>query len=117
MEIILTDQCKSLTGSLGAGFGYHIQRRKNGFFAKRNSKSYVPMDGHWRFIIACAKMAQKALHIADIRVSYTEFYDAVREAGMVHKIPAYFGWDGDIFMNAKQVLDFAEEYKLEEVLK
>ena len=117
MKIILTEQCESFTGSLGRGFGYHIQRRKNGFFAKRNTKGIVPQDGHWRFIVACAEQARMKLHIADIKVSYTEFYDAVREAGMVHKIPAYFGWDEDKFMNAKQALDFAKEYKLKEVLK
>ena len=33
MEIILSKQVESITGSLGAGYGYHIQKRKNGFFA------------------------------------------------------------------------------------
>ena len=52
MEIILSKQCESLTGSLGRGFGYHIQRRKNGFFAKRNSHGEIPRDGHLRFILS-----------------------------------------------------------------
>lgn len=54
MKINLSDHIDSLTGSLGRGFGYHIQRRKNGFFAKRNSKGVVPRDGHCRLIVACA---------------------------------------------------------------
>ena len=62
MEIILSKQCESLTGSLGQGFGYHIQKRKNGFFAKRNTKGEVPRDGHLRFILSCAEIAQSKLH-------------------------------------------------------
>ena len=80
MEIILSKQCESLTGSLGQGFGYHIQRRKNGYFAKRNSKGVIPPHGHWRFILTCAELAQNKLHIADIRVSREELKQAMYEA-------------------------------------
>ena len=80
MEIILSNQCKSLTGSLGSGFGYHIQRRKNGFFAKRNTKGDVPPDGHWRFIATCACLAQNGLHISDVEVSWMELQSALYEA-------------------------------------
>lgn len=81
MEIVLTEQCESFTGSLGRGFGYHIQRRKNGFFAKRNTKGDAPRNGHWLFIVACANLAQCKLHIADIRVKRDEMADALWEAG------------------------------------
>ena len=81
MEIFLTKQCESFTGSLGKGFGYHIQRRKNGFFAKRNAKGEIPADGHLRFIFACAELAQMKTHIADIRVSRKELAQALAEAG------------------------------------
>lgn len=80
MKIILSKQCESFTGSLGKGYGYHIQHRKNGFFGKRNTKGDVPPDGHWRFIVACAELAQKGLHIADIRVSRDEVKNALYEA-------------------------------------
>lgn len=81
MEIILSKQCKALTGSLGRGDGYHIQRRKNGFFAVRNTKGIVPPDAHWRFIITCAELAHAGLHIADIKVSQDEVRAALLEAG------------------------------------
>lgn len=80
MKIILTKQCESLTGSVGRGYGYHIQKRKNGFFAKRNSKEIVPPDGHWRFIDACAVQAQMKLHIADIKVDWMEVQSALYDA-------------------------------------
>ena len=80
MEIILSKQCESFTGSLGRGFGYHIQRRKNGFFAKRNTKGIVPQDGHWRFIVACAEQARMKLHIADIKVNWMEVQSALYDA-------------------------------------
>ena len=80
MEIILSKQCESLTGSLGRGFGYHIQRRKNGYFAKRNSKGVIPPEGHWRFILTCAELAQNKLHIADIKIDWLELKTALYEA-------------------------------------
>ena len=81
MEIFLTKQCESLTGSLGKGFGYHIQRRKNGFFAKRNAKGAIPPDGHLRFIITCAQLADLKTHIEDISLSWRELDRALKEAG------------------------------------
>ncbi len=80
MEIILSRNCESFTGSIGRGFGYHIQRRKNGFFGKRNSKGDVPHDGHWRFIVACAEIAKIGLHVRDIRVPAYEVAAALDEA-------------------------------------
>ncbi len=80
MEIILNQRVAGITGSLGAGFGYHIQRRKNGFFGKRNTKGIVPPDGHWRFIVACAGLAQDGMHIANIRVHWLELQTALYEA-------------------------------------
>ena len=82
MEIILSKRCESFTGSLGKGYGYHIQRRKNGFFAKRNSNGEIPADGHLRFILACAELAQMKTHITDIRVPRCEFQSALSEAGV-----------------------------------
>ena len=80
MEIFLSSNCESFTGSLGRGFGYSIQRRKNRFFAKRNSKGTVPPDGHWRFIVSCAQIAKAGLHISDIKVSRDEVMQALKEA-------------------------------------
>lgn len=82
MEIFITKKCEALTGSLGKGFGYHIQRRKNGFFAKRNSKGEIPANGHLRFIFFCAYLAQLNTHITDIRVPRCEFQSALSEAGV-----------------------------------
>ena len=86
MEIILSKQCESLTGSLGNGFGYHIQRRtdlngKTRFWGVRQSNGEVPADGHWQFIVACAELAQAKLHIANIKVCAQEVHDALYEAG------------------------------------
>ena len=84
MEIILSKQCEALTGSLGKGFGYSIQRRRDRkgryHFYSQRSKWNVPRDGHLRFIFTCAKLAQMGLHIADIRVKKEELYDALTEA-------------------------------------
>ena len=81
MEIILSNHCKSLTGSLGQGFGYFIVNRKGRFYSVR-SKHSVPPDGHWRFITTCAELAQKHLYLSDIRVSHQELSEALSEAGL-----------------------------------
>ena len=80
MKIILSRQCESLTGMLNSSLGYHIEHRKNGFFSKRNQRGIVPPEGHWRFIVTCAQLAQNKLHIADIRVSREELKQAMYEA-------------------------------------
>ena len=85
MEIILSKQCESLTGSLGRGFGYFIQRRhaKDGsvrFFSQRSKHPPIPPDGHLKFIFTCAELAQMGLHVSDIRVKKEELYDALTEA-------------------------------------
>ena len=86
MEIILSKQCEALTGSLGRGFGYSIQRRrgqggKYHFFSQRSKHPPIPIDGHLRFIFTCAELAQMRLHISDIRVPRDELVKAVEEAG------------------------------------
>lgn len=79
MEIILSKQCESLQGSLGRGFGYFIVRRGKRFFSQRSRHS-IPPDGHWRFILTCAQLAQNKLHITDIRVPREELKQALYEA-------------------------------------
>ena len=86
MEIILSKQCEALTGSLGKGYGYFIQRRRSQdgsvrFFSQRSKHPPIPHDGHLRFIFACAELAQLKTHIADIRVSRMELREALSEAG------------------------------------
>ena len=82
MKIILSQQCLSLVGMLNSSLGYHIEHRKNGFFSKRNQRGLVPPDGHWRFIVTCAELAQTKLHIADIRVTREELKQALYEANI-----------------------------------
>ena len=107
MEIILSNHVKSLTGSIGRGFGYHIKHRKNGFFGERNSNGFVPSNGHLSFIFTCAELAKMGLHIADVEVSRNEIADALSEAGE-NSAREYVLKDGqycpDLF-NAQNVLN------------
>lgn len=80
MQVILSKNITSLTGSLCRGFGYHISKRGKNFYAVRNSKGVVPPEGHWRFIAACARLSKSGLHIADVKVVWQEVYDALYEA-------------------------------------
>ena len=79
MQVILSSRCISLTGMLERGLGYSLQRRKSGFYSQR-SKHSVPPDGHWRFIVLCAELAQNGLHIADIEIGWLELQAALYEA-------------------------------------
>lgn len=80
MQIFLSKHCKALTGTIYNHCGYHIQQRKSGFYGVRKSKGNVPVDGHWRFIVACAKLAQTRLYVTDVLVPRKELYDALWEA-------------------------------------
>ena len=105
MEVILSQQCLSLVGTLERGLGYHLVQRKNGFFARRDSKGIVPPDGHWRFIVLCAEMAQNGLYIKDIRVSAIELRRAINEAGRLWGDSLADAPDNQIY-NASDVLRF-----------
>ena len=85
MQIILSKDCLALQGLIGRDYGYHIECRKQNFYAVRNA-GHVPPDGHWRFIVLCAELAQLNLHIADIKVMYKELKEAIVEA----KIPGLY---------------------------
>ena len=111
MEIILTDQCKSLTGSLGRGYGYSIQKRKDRFYSKRDSKGDVPFNGHWCFIKACAELALRGTHISDILVSAKELREAIFEAGFLYGHSLAKAKNGEIF-HASQVMDLKKRWAL-----
>ena len=105
MEIILSKQCESLTGSLGQGFGHFIVNRKGRFYSVR-SKHSVPPDGHWRFILTCAELAQNGLHIANIEVSGYELKTALSEACLFASASCV---ELDNVYNADDVLTFKQK--------
>ena len=80
MQIFLTDNCESIKGSLGGGFGYYIRKCKNGYFSQPLANGHVPAGGHWRFILAVAQVAKLKLHIKDIKIDWKELSDALYKA-------------------------------------
>lgn len=85
MEIILARTCKSITGSLGKSYGYSITKRDGKFYSIRSPKGPRIRDGHLRFIFACAEMTRGGFLIADIRVPFSEFLEALMEAGAIEE--------------------------------
>jgi len=71
--------CTALAGMLNPELGYFITQRPEGFFSQRSAHG-APPDGHWRFIVLCAELAQNGLYISDIDVSRKELRAALREA-------------------------------------
>ena len=101
MRIILSDRVQALRGSLGRGFGYFIVKRGNAFYSQRSRHlAFVPPNGHWRFIVACAELAKNGLHIADIQVTDKEIVTAISEAGRF-----CHAYKRNRVFNAKQVLE------------
>lgn len=80
MEVILSQRCKSLTGTVGSGFGYYIRSTKTGRFFSQRSKHSVPPDGHWQFIVSCAEIAKNGFMLSDIKVNWLELQTALYEA-------------------------------------
>jgi len=119
MEIILSKQCLSLTGCLGRGYGYFIQRRRSHdgsvrFFSQRSKHPPIPRDGHLRFIILAAELAQMRLHISDIRVERDELIDAIREAGMpiLAEMVSVDSHNYKDVMNANDIINFKKNNNL-----
>ena len=83
MEIILTKFCKSFTGTISKRHGYAIRQKGMRFYGVRNTRRIVPSDGHLRFIFDCAEMTRSGFLIADIRVPFSEFLEALMEAGAI----------------------------------
>ena len=115
MEIILSKQCESLTGALGNGYGYFIQGRRGHdgsvrFFSQRSKHLPIPNDGHWMFILACAKLAQMNLHITDIKVTNRELFEALREANSPS--PAFLNWNNVETYNASDILNLKNTFGL-----
>ena len=113
MEIILSKQCEALTGSLGRGFGYSIQRRRDHkgryHFYSQRSKWNVPPDGHLKFIFACTELAQMGLHVSDIRVSAKELREAFEEADLWYGVRIKNANGKQIF-NASDIINYRREY-------
>jgi hypothetical protein len=113
MKILLSNLCFSLSGSLGRGYGYHLEQRLNGCFAKRNSKGFVPPDGHWRFIVLCAELSVGGFPMEDIRLSLDELQDALGEAGIPLSDPSLSGArDVRRELNARDVLNLKTTFGL-----
>ena len=112
MEIILSKQCEALTGSLGKDFGYSIQRRRDHkgryHFYSQRSKWNVPRDGHLKFIFTCAELAQMGLHVADIKVTNRELFEALREANL--PAPAFLNWNNVETYNATDIIKVHRDY-------
>ena len=107
MKLILSVYCTSFTGTIQKGHGYAVQRRKSGFYGRRNTRGVVPPDGHWRFIVACAKLAG-GLYVADIKVTRSELRDALYEAH--HFIAARHV--GPLNYNAADILELKKRFEL-----
>lgn len=115
MKVILSEQCLSLTGMLERGLGYHLQQRKNGFFAKRNPKGFVPSDGHWRFIVLCAELTRNKLYVTDIKVHWLELQTALYEAKCFiasEQVRRNYADKGKATYNARDVLNLRTTFGL-----
>ena len=117
MEIFLTKQCESFTGSLGKGFGYYIHKRSNlngktRFWGVRQAKGEIPADGHLRFIFACADLAKMKTHITDICVSRRELSDALWDAGREQISNNIFSKKFPEIFSAADVLTLKNRYNL-----
>ena len=81
MEIILSKNCQSITGTISRSHGYSVRRTGERFFGIRSTRGHVPPDGHWRFILSIAHLAPANLIVADIRLPGLELIAALNEAG------------------------------------
>jgi len=81
MEIILSKNCQSFTGSVSRKHGYSVRRTGNRFFGIRSSRGTVPPDGHYYFIYSIAVLTRSKLVVDDIRLPGEEYAEALSELG------------------------------------
>lgn len=108
MEVILSNQCEALSGTIQRKLGYHLTMRGKRCFAKRNSKGSVPDHGHWAFIVLCAQMAQQKLHITDIKINWLELQTALYEAKCFtasEMVRRYYADKGKAYYDADDIIN------------
>ena len=103
MEIILSENCRSFTGTISRKHGYCIRRVRDRFYSKRSTNRQAQPDGHWRFILAIAHMAQHNLTVADISLSSSELSEALAEADFLPSAIMALCVPGHVY-NAQDVL-------------
>ena len=108
MRVILSKQCVSLTGMLRTDLGYYLRSTKKGNFYSQRSKHGAPPDGHWRFIVLCAELAQNKLYITDIQVCREEVKKALYEA---HYFIAMQNLKKDSY-NAQDIINLKTSFRL-----
>ena len=101
--------CVSLAGMLNPELGYFIVPRKGNFYSVR-SKHDAPPDGHWRFIVLCAELAQNKLYISDIHVPNTELQGALLEAN--HFVAANSVYRDKPFYRARDIINLKTTFSL-----
>lgn len=112
MEIILTKQCESLTGSIGRGLGYSIRKRGKRFFAMWTGGKKRDPGAKWNFIKECID-TRKRLYISDIHIHEAELYDALYKAHhfqAAHWIKTHY--QPCAVFNAKQVINLKVSFGL-----
>ena len=105
MVIILSPICSSFAGNLSKHYGYAIRMRcsqdgRKHFYSVRRSCN-VPPDGHWRFIVACAELAQSHIFFDNIDVPMNELKDALAEYG----VDSFLWYKRSKHLNAKDILN------------
>jgi len=121
MEIILSSQVESLTGTLRHDYGYYIRRHSDRyghtrFFSHRRAGE-VAFDGHMNFIWYCAQLARGRVYFCDIRVTAAELVDAFMEAERYEGARIVCSnYSPEQVLNAKQVIDIFNSIDMREIV-
>ena len=111
MRLILSNDIASISGKVGRGLGYSIQRRGDKFYGVRSSRGNVPKHGHWQFIANCAYVAMTKMYITEIEVTAKELRQAIWEAGYLYGGELLRAKNNKIF-GAKYVLEIKHKWGL-----
>ena len=107
MELIPSNLCQAITGSLCKSDGYYIRRIGARLFSQRSLTGPRVPDGHLRFIFSCAQMARDGFLIADIDIRGGELIQAAQEAGITMETI-----QPDVQYNAQDILNIKTYYGL-----
>ena len=121
MEIILSSQVESFTGTLRHDYGYYIRRYSDRlghtrFFSHRRAGE-VAFDGHMNFIWYCAQLARGRVYFCDTRVTAEELISALEEAKRMEGARLVrSNYPLEQVLNAKQVIDIFNSIDMREIM-
>ena len=113
MKFVTSSYVETITGKLDSYTGYFLRAKRSNtgkyvIYSCRR-KGYIPSEGHWRFILNCAEIANAGFYATDVLVPGNELYLALREA---HHFVAADNVKPSMIYHARDIINLKTTFSL-----